>query len=113
VGRELWVAGRGSWVAGRGGGLYQVPGQKEREAHQDQVRKHEDAERGDQVPVASWAVAGLLFELVDDLLVAVLYYKDIMKEHRGKAVDGECEKDRFQPGIEPVMFDKMEIKGFQ
>lgn len=90
-----------------------MSGQEECEAHQDQVGQHEDAERGHQVPVAMGVPVGLLFEFVDDLLVAVLYNKNIMKEHRGKAVDGEREKDRFQPGIEPVMFDKMEIEGFE
>ena len=90
-----------------------MPGQEEREAHQDQVGKNEDAQRGDQVPVALRIPIGMLLELVDDLLVAVLHDKDIMKEHRGKAIDDQREKDRFGPGIEPVMFYKMEIGGFE
>ena len=48
-----------------------------------------------------------------DLLVAVLYNKDIMKEHRGQAIDDQGEEDRLGPGIEPVMSDEMEIEGLE
>ena len=93
-------------------GLHHVPGQEEAEAHQDQVGQHEDADGGDQVPTPRRVFTESLFELIDNLLVAVLYNKDIMKEHRGQAVDGQCEQDRLRPGVETVMFNKMEIEGF-
>jgi len=65
------------------------------------------------VQIPSGVLFGFLFEFVNDLLVAIFYYKDIMKEHRGQAVDSKCEQDRFHSGFEPVMLDKMEVKRFQ
>jgi len=93
-------------------GLYHVPGQEKAEAHHDQVGQHEDADRGDQVPTPWRVFTESLFELIDDLLVAVLYNKDIVKEHCSQAVDGQGEQDRLGPGVETVMFNKMEIEGF-
>lgn len=94
-------------------GLHDVPGQEEAEAHHDQIRKHEDADGGDQVPTPWWVFTKSLFELIDDLLVAVLHNKDIVKEHRGQTVDGQGEQDRLRPGVETVMFNEMEIEGFE
>lgn len=59
------------------------------------------------MPPVLRAPADLLLKFVDDLLVAVLYNKDIVKQHRGETIDGERKKDRFHAGIEPVMFDEM------
>jgi hypothetical protein len=36
-----------------------------------------------------------------------------VKEHGGQSIDGQGEEDRLHPGIETVMFDKMEIDGFE
>jgi len=90
-----------------------VPGQAEGEAHQNQVRQDEDAQGNDQMPIPSRVLAKPLLKFIDDLLVAVLYNKDIVKEHGGQSIDGQGEEDRLHPGIETVMFDKMEIDGFE
>jgi len=90
-----------------------VSGQEKGEAHQDQIGQHEDADRCDQVPAAWRVLTESFFKFVGDLLVAVLYNKDIMKEHRGQAIDDQGEEDRLGSGIEPVMSDEMEIEGLE
>lgn len=90
-----------------------MSGQEEGEAHQDQIRQHKDADGCDQVPAARWVLTESFFKFVNDLLVPVLYNKDIMKEQRGQAIDDQGEQDRLGPGIEAVMFDKMEIEGLE
>ena len=90
-----------------------MSGKQKGEAHQDQVRQHEDAQGHDEVTVLLRVRLGFPHEFVDDLLVAVLHDKDIVKGHGGEAIDRECEDDRLEPGIKPVMFYEMQIEGFE
>ena len=87
--------------------------QEYRQAHQTQVGQRQDTGGNAEVPVMLRVFAESLFEFVDDFLVTVLHDKDIVGCHGGKAVYRQCEKDRFHSGIEPVMFDKMKIEGFE
>lgn len=87
-----------------------VTWKEERKAHHNDIGQHEDPQGKFEMPVPSAIMVRLLFEFVDDFLVAVFHDKDIVKQHGGKAIDRNGENDRLEPVIETVMLYKMKIK---